>query len=101
LTFAFVNSVHGQLTRTLPTQSGIRDVPVGISHNRYQPPPCKESLLAAMRTVLEAINSQADPYSKALVATVLLSYLQAFEDGNKRTARMVGHAMMLQAGTFP
>lgn len=101
LTFEFVNTVHSKLTRTLPIQPGIRDVPVGISYNRYQPPPYKENLLVAIKSVLEAVNSQADPYSEALVATVLLSYLQAFEDGNKRTARMVGNAMLQQAGKFP
>lgn len=101
LTFEFVNSVHSKLTRTLPIQPGIRDVPVGISFNRYQPPPYKESIVAAIKPVLEAVHSQEDPYSKALVATVLLSYLQAFEDGNKRTARMIGYAMLHQAGKFP
>lgn len=101
LTFNFVSCVHSKLTRNLPIQQGVRDVPVGISFNRYQPPPCKDTIMSALHPVLRAINNQKDPYSEALVATVLLSYLQAFEDGNKRTARMVGYAMLLQAGKFP
>ena len=35
------------------------------------------------------------PIEKALLAVLLISYLQPFEDGNKRTGRMVSNAILI------
>ncbi len=35
----------------------------------------------------QLINGRPDPFDKALLALVLISYIQGFVDGNKRTAR--------------
>ena len=40
-------------------------------------------------------------YSKALTALVGLSYIQPFEDGNKRTARLVCNAILLVSNYAP
>ena len=34
-------------------------------------------------------------FEKALLALVLLSYIQAFGDGNKRTARIISNAILI------
>lgn len=41
------------------------------------------------------------PLEKALAAVLLISYIQPFEDGNKRTARTVGNALLLAADYCP
>ena len=35
------------------------------------------------------------PLVKSLATVLLLSYIQPFEDGNKRTARLLGNAVLL------
>jgi Fic family protein len=40
------------------------------------------------------VNSKQNVFEKALLL-VLLSYIQAFDDGNKRTARMVINACLI------
>ncbi len=43
----------------------------------------------------DLISSQENVFSKALLELVLLSYTQAFNDGNKRTARIVSNAILI------
>ncbi|MEK7530034.1 MAG: Fic family protein, partial [Patescibacteria group bacterium] len=40
-------------------------------------------------------------YAKALVALVGVSYIQPFEDGNKRTSRLMADALLLTHGYAP
>ena len=46
-------------------------------------------------------NGKDDPYEKALLALLLISYIQPFEDGNKRTSRLVSNALLLAYGHCP
>ena len=47
------------------------------------------------------INSKENVFEKALLALVLLSYIQAFSDGNKRTARITSNAILIANGFCP
>jgi Fic family protein len=47
------------------------------------------------------INGKIDPYEKALLALLLISYIQPFEDGNKRTSRLISNAILLAHGCCP
>ena len=40
-------------------------------------------------------------FEKALPAFVLISYIQPFMDGNKRTARLVSNAILINGGYCP
>jgi Fic family protein len=41
------------------------------------------------------VNSKQSIFEKALLLLVLLSYIHAFDDGNKRTARIVSNACLI------
>jgi Fic family protein len=43
----------------------------------------------------ELINSKVNIFEKAILALVLLSYIQPFGDGNKRTARIISNAILI------
>lgn len=43
----------------------------------------------------ELINKKDNVFEKALLALVLISYIQPFMDGNKRTARIVSNAILI------
>ena len=47
------------------------------------------------------INSRDNIFEKALLTLVLLSYIQAFTDGNKRTARITSNAILIANGYCP
>ena len=40
-------------------------------------------------------------FEKALLALVLLSYIQAFTDGNKRAARIISNGILIAYGYCP
>jgi len=41
------------------------------------------------------INSKGNVFEKALLALVLMSYIQPYSDGNKRTARIISNAILI------
>ena len=54
-----------------------------------------------MRDTCQLINLKTNVFEKALLALVLLSYIQAFTDGNKRTARITSNAILIANGYCP
>ena len=47
--------------------------------------------------VSEIINKFGSAYTKCLFALTLIPYLQLFEDGNKRTGRMLANASLISS----
>ena len=41
------------------------------------------------------LNQTANAIEKALLAVLMISYIQPFEDGNRRTSRILGNAVLL------
>ena len=41
------------------------------------------------------INEKENVFEKALLVLVLISYIQPFADGNKRTARIISNAILM------
>ncbi|MDO8575634.1 MAG: Fic family protein, partial [bacterium] len=52
-------------------------------------------------SLIQNINKVANPYLKALMAVIGISYIQPFEDGNKRTSRLIANAILLAHGLAP
>jgi len=50
---------------------------------------------------MRVVNNVNYPLEKALLTSTLLAYIQPFTDGNKRTARMFGNAILLAHDYFP
>ena len=50
---------------------------------------------------IEKINLVEDPFEQSLFSIIHLSYLQAFEDVNKRTARLVANIPMVKKNLRP
>jgi Fic family protein len=47
------------------------------------------------------INAKDSFFEKAFLLLLLISYVQAFEDWNKRTARMVANSILLSYSSIP
>ena len=53
------------------------------------------------RTNIHFFNGKENVFEKALLILVLLSYIQAFTDGNKLTARISSNAVLIAWGYCP
>ena len=100
LVFSDVIQLHRVLTKRL-TNPGIRKQAVRITGISYVPPSSGTVLENYLRQTIKLINTTVSGPQKALLASVLIAYLQPFSDGNKRTARMLSNALLLAHDSFP
>ncbi len=101
LTVARIVEIHSILTKELGVDRNIRHRRVGITGTKYTPLDNKFQIREALEDSTRLINSKSNIFEKALLALVLLSYIQAFTDGNKRTARIVSNGILIANGYCP
>ncbi|MFI5163190.1 MAG: Fic family protein [Sphingobacteriales bacterium] len=90
-----IEDIHSLLIKGLEVDRNIRQRRVGISGTNYTPLDNEYQIRDALNEMCALINSKEDPFEKSLLTLVLLSYIQAFADGNKRTARIVSNALLI------
>ena len=95
LTVRSIEDIHSLLTRNLHINGHLRSHRVGITGTNYRPLDNEFQIREAMQAMCTLINGKTEAYEKALLALLLLSYIQPFEDGNKRTARIISNALLL------
>lgn len=101
LTVSHIEDIHSLLTKDLSVDKGIRHRRVGITGTKYHPLDNEFQIREAMHDMCKLINSKEDVFDKALLALLILSYIQAFSDGNKRTARITSNALLIANGYCP
>ena len=95
LTRANLEQIHGLLIKKLDVKRGLRHTAVGVTGSTYRPLDNVYQITEALEQLSSATAHVQTPYAKALIALLGLSYIQPFEDGNKRTARMMANAILL------
>lgn len=101
LTIARVEDIHSILIKDLGIERNVRKRRVGISGTNYKPLDNEYQIKEALIDMCDLVNSKEIVFEKALLALVLLSYIQAFGDGNKRTARIISNAILISNGYCP
>ena len=101
LTVRRIEDVHALLTKELGVERNIRHRRVGITGTNYTPLDNEFQIREALEDSVRLINSKSNIFEKALLALVLLSFIQAFTDGNKRTARIVSNGILIANGYCP
>ena len=96
-----IEDIHSILTKELGIGGGIRTRHVGIIGTNYRPLDNEFQIREALEDSCALINGKENIFEKALLALVLLSYIQPFADGNKRTARITSNAILLAWGYCP
>ncbi|HYX39426.1 MAG TPA: Fic family protein [Oligoflexus sp.] len=100
-----VCSIHALLSENLlgdPSASGrIRQIAVGVSGTNYLPLENPHLLKECFEIFIEKLNLIEDPFEQSFFSLVQLSYLQAFEDVNKRTARLVANIPLIKKNFRP
>ena len=101
LTISHIEDIHQLLTKELSVDRGIRHRRVGITGTNYHPLDNEFQIREALHDTCDLINGKENVFEKALLILVLLSYIQAFSDGNKRTARITSNAILIANGYCP
>ena len=101
LTVSHIEDIHQLLTKELSIDKGLRRHRVGITGTNYHPLDNEFQIREAMRDACELINSKSNIFEKALLTLILLSYIQPFSDGNKRTARITSNAILIASDYCP
>ena len=101
LTISHIEDIHTMLIKELSVEKGLRHRRVGITGTNYHPLDNEFQIREAMHATCDLINSKSNVFEKALLALLLLSYIQPFMDGNKRTARITSNALLIANGYCP
>jgi len=101
LTAKNLEKIHSILVKGLNVNHGFRKSLVGITGSKYKPLDNVYQIGEAVEELSALITKTKDPYSKAMLAILGISYIQPFEDGNKRTARLMANALLLSHKCAP
>lgn len=101
LTITVIENIHSLLVKELGIDRNIRKRRVGISGTNYVPLDNEYQIREALSDMCVLVNKKDSVFEKALLLLVLISYIQAFGDGNKRTARIVSNAILIHYGYCP
>jgi Fic family protein len=101
LSIAKIEDIHSILVKELNVNRNIRTGIVGITGTNYKPLDNEFQIREALNNMTVLINNRTNIFEKALLSLLLLSYIQPFADGNKRTARIVSNAILLSNGFCP
>ena len=101
LNLSAIEEVHKILVKDLNVHYGIREKAVGVTGSIYRPLDNVHQIKEAMVSLCDLVNKTSPPYAKAMLVLLALSYIQPFEDGNKRTSRLTANAILLAYGYAP
>jgi len=99
-----IRTLHYLLSDSLVTPGAagqIRDESIRVSGSTYAPLDGRERLTRLLVGLLEKARAIADPFEQSFFLLAHLSYLQAFVDVNKRTARLASIIPLIRADYVP
>ena len=95
LSISKIEDIHSLLTKELGVSRNIRKHRVGISGTNYRPLDNEFQIREALSNMCDLVNEKESIFEKSLLTLMLISYIQPFVDGNKRTARIVSNAILM------
>ena len=95
LSVSKIEDIHTVLTKELAVDRNIRKRRVGITGTNYRPIDNEFQISEALSGMCDLINGKNNVFEQAFLALILISYIQPFVDGNKRTARIVSNAILI------
>jgi Fic family protein len=96
-----IEEIHSLLIADLGVSRNIRNRIVGITGTNYTPPDNEFQIREYLDRACDVINLRSSIFEKALLAVLFISYIQPFEDGNKRTGRITGNGILIENGYCP
>ena len=96
-----IGKLHDFVGKNLNITRGFRKTLVGITGTNYRPLENEFQIKEAVDKLLRYIGYTQNNYEKALLSVLGLSYIQPFVDGNKRTSRLLGNAILISDNLAP
>ena len=100
-----IRNLHALLSNNLlgnPEACGrLREMPVHIGGSTYLPTAVPSLIQELFELLLAKANAIHDPFEQALFAMAHMSYLQAFDDVNKRVSRLSANIPLIRANLCP
>lgn len=101
LTLSKIEDIHKILVKDLAVDANIRKRRVGITGTNYIPLDNEYQIKEALSDLCNLVNNKVNVFEKALYSLLLISYIQPFADGNKRTARIISNAILMDNAYCP
>lgn len=101
VTISRLEDIHSMLIKDLDVVRNIRKSSVGISGTNYKPLDNEYQIREALQETCDLVNEKQSVFEKALLLLLLISYIQPFSDGNKRTARILSNALLMSNNYCP
>ena len=95
LTRENLEELHKMLVKGLGVALGLRKSSIGVSGSVYRPLDNIYQISEAIEALIKTINQMKTIYTKSIVALIGISYIQPFDDGNKRTSRIMADALLM------
>ncbi len=86
--------LHSLLIKNLGISKNLRKRLVRITGTKYLPADNEFIINEALEQMCNLINAKKNVHEKTILIILLISYIQPFEDANKRTARLSGNAVL-------
>jgi len=99
-----LNNIHSFLMSGLLEQKScglLRNNPVAITGTVYHPLEERSLILSAMEKISEISANIEHPVERAMYLMSSIAYVQPYEDGNKRTARIAMNLVLVANGYPP
>jgi Fic family protein len=79
----------------------LRKTLVGITGTNYKPLDNEFQIKEALEKTCEIVNEKQGAFEKVVTLILLIAYIQPFVDGNKRTSRLSGNAILRSFDSCP
>lgn len=101
LNFKNIENIHSLIVDNLDIKKGLRKNLVGIIGTNYRPIDNQHQIIEALEKMINCVNESDFPLEKALIINLMIAYIQPFEDGNKRTSRILSNAILITNNYCP
>lgn len=101
LTVKDIEKIHSLLIQDSGVPKNIRHSLVGITGTRFRPIDNPFQIKESLQRACDLAGHTKNIFEKAILMMLLIAYIQPFEDGNKRTSRLVGNAVLLSNKACP
>ncbi len=89
-----IEDIHALLVSDLEVTKGLRKTLVRITGTNYRPLDNEFQIREALEKTCDLVNELENVFEKAVILMLLIAYIQPFVDGNKRTSRLAGNAIL-------
>lgn len=90
-----IEDIHNILIKNLDVERNVRQSMVGIKGTNYKPLDNEHQIREALNAMCKLVNTRENVFEKTILVLILVSYIQAFMDGNKRVARIVANGILI------